>query len=126
MCLTDCSQVLCCTFDVTCCMLQPTPCAFHALPNYLHAFLMQVRRHLKGQRDIPHQSDQLQVWKQEYKVLLIKTEQRMKDSAHIFTSQTLSDGGAASTPTTSQLAACACSSSALLLISRSAAGAEAC
>ena len=69
-------------------------------PNHLHAFWTQVRRHPKGQRDIPHQSDQLQVWKQEYKVLLRKTEQRMKDSAHIFTSQTVSGEGAASTPTT--------------------------
>ena len=92
-------------------MLQPAPCAWsHTSLNHLHAFWMQVRRHLKGQRDILHQADQLQVWIQEYKVLLRKTEQRMQDSAHIFTSQTLSeDEGAASTPTTSQAIACACS-----------------
>ena len=49
----------------------------------LHAFWMQVRRHLKGERNIPHQTDKIQVWKQEYKVLLRKTEQLMQESEDI-------------------------------------------
>ena len=44
---------------------------------------MQVRRHLKGERNIPHLSDQVQVWKQEYKVLLRKTQQLMQQSEDI-------------------------------------------
>ena len=60
-CLTECSQLLCCTFDVTCCLYAAIfPFAWsHTPPNYLHTFWMQVWRHLKGQRNIPHQSDQL-------------------------------------------------------------------
>lgn len=58
----------------------------HVPTLHLHAFCIQVRRHLKGQRSIPHQSDQVQVWKQEYKVLIGMSQRRMKDSVDILAS----------------------------------------
>ena len=69
-------------------MLQATFCVIHmwalgSSPSNLYASWMQVRRHLKGERNIPHLSDQVQVWKQEYKVLLRKTQQLMQQSEDI-------------------------------------------
>ena len=108
-------------------MLQPTRCAWsHTSLSRLHAFWMQVRRHLQGE-NIPNQSDLGKVWVQEYKVLLRQTEQRMKDSAHIFSSEAQSETeGATSTSTTSLSTACACTSPAWLSMPGFAAGAAAC
>ena len=48
----------------------------------LHALWMQVRRHLKGERTIPNKSDEIQVWRQEYKVLS-KIERLVQESEDI-------------------------------------------